>query len=331
MLEATGSAARLRPLARRLIAWLPGLIVMPALIGVVLHYGSLEKFADLVRSARPELLLPALAAQFATYVFAALSWRLVLAPAGQVRPFVTLFRLGVAKLYTDQAVPTGGLSGSVLVMKALERRGVPDHVAIAALLVGMVSFYSADVIAALVCLLLLWLHHDADFGLLALIVVFVLVEVAIPSAVLWAKKRATIMRLPDWAGRLPGVKDLVDAVVQTPVDLLRDLRLIGGTLACQLAIIGLDALTLWMMFFAIGAPVELWVAFSGFIVGAVVAMIAPSPLGLGTFAAGTTGMLALLGVPLETALSATLLLRGLTFWLPMLPGVLIARAELSRL
>jgi glycosyltransferase 2 family protein len=316
---------------RRLVAWLPGLIVLPALIGVVLHYGTIEKFADLVRSARPEWLLPALLAQLATYVFVALSWRLVLARAGHVRPFRTLFRLGVAKLYTDQAVPTGGLSGSVLVMKALERRGVPNHVAMAALLVGMVSLYSADVIVALTCLLLLWLHHEADRALLALIVVFVLVEVAIPSSVLWARNRAENAMLPNWARRLPGIEDLVDAVAETPVGLLRDVRLIGGTLACQLAIIGLDALTLWMTFWAIGAPVELWVAFSGFVVGAVVAMIAPSPLGLGTFAAGATGILALLGVPLEAALSATLLLRGLTFWLPMLPGLWIARHELTRL
>jgi hypothetical protein len=42
-------------------------------------------------------------------------------------------------------------------------------------------------------------------------------------------------------------------------------------------------------------------------------------------------MLVLLGMPLEAALSATLLLRGLTFWLPMVPGILIARRELSRL
>jgi hypothetical protein len=36
-------------------------------------------------------------------------------------------------------------------------------------------------------------------------------------------------------------------------------------------------------------------------------------------------------MPLEGAGAATLLLRGLSFWLPMLPGVLIARHELSRM
>ena len=33
-------------------------------------------------------------------------------------------------------------------------------------------------------------------------------------------------------------------------------------------------------------------------------------------------------VPLEAALTATLLLRGLTFWLPMVPGLWLTRREL---
>lgn len=314
----------------RLLKWLPALIAMPALIVGVVHYGSLTRFVDLARSARPEWLLPAFAAQVMTYVFSALSWRQVLSKAGEPRPFRTLFRLSVAKLYTDQAIPTGGVSGTILVVKALSRRGVPDHVAMATLLVSMVSYYGADVMAALACLFLLWLHHDADFAVLALVSVFVLVELAIPSAVLWAKSRANHGSLPRWVDRLPLAEDLIDAVAEAPGDLLRDPALMAGTFLCQAAIILADSTTLWLICQAIGVPVAPWVAFAGFTIGMIVAMIAPSPLGLGTFEAGTTGMLALLGMPIEAALSATILLRGFTFWLPMLPGLWITRRELSR-
>ena len=41
-------------------------------------------------------------------------------------------------------------------------------------------------------------------------------------------------------------------------------------------------------------------------------------------------MLSLLGVAIETALAATVLLGGLTFWIPMVPGVWLARIELRR-
>jgi uncharacterized protein (TIRG00374 family) len=316
---------------RRLAPWLSALIVLPALLAAALHFSSLAKFVDLAREARPQWLLPALAVQAATYVLAALSWHQVLISAGQPRPFRTLFRLSIAKLYTDQAIPTGGVSGSILVVKALARRGVPDHVAMATLLVSMVSYYGADIVAAIACLLLLWLHHDANFPVLALVTLFVFIEMAIPAAVLWAKGRANHGALPHWVRRLPGSRALIDAVADAPNDLLRDPRLVLGTFACQVAIILADSATLWLICHALGVPVDPWIAFCGFTIGMIVAMIAPSPLGLGTFEAGTAGMLVLLGVPIEAALAATILLRGFTFWLPMVPGVWIARHEVSRL
>jgi hypothetical protein len=62
----------------------------------------------------------------------------------------------------------------------------------------------------------------------------------------------------------------------------------------------------------------------------VAATIGPIPLGLGTFEGTCVAMLGLTGVPLEAALTATLLLRGLTFWLPMLPGLWIAHREVAQ-
>jgi hypothetical protein len=40
-------------------------------------------------------------------------------------------------------------------------------------------------------------------------------------------------------------------------------------------------------------------------------------------------MLSLLDAAIETALAATLLLRGLTFWLPTLPDLWLARREIA--
>jgi len=58
------------------------------------------------------------------------------------------------------------------------------------------------------------------------------------------------------------------------------------------------------------------------------ATLVPIPLGLGSFETACVGMLTLLGVAIEAALAATLLLRGLTFWLPMIPGLWLARCEI---
>ena len=89
--------------------------------------------------------------------------------------------------------------------------------------------------------------------------------------------------------------------------------------------------TLWLVFNAIGDVPEIWVVFVGFVMASMAATIGPMPIGLGTFEAGAVGMLHFLGVSIEVALAGTLLLRGLTFWIPMLPGVWLARREIGRL
>jgi hypothetical protein len=53
-----------------------------AVILVVLHLGSLQKMAELMRSARPGWMLVAHAVQPGTYVSAALVWRETLCEAG---------------------------------------------------------------------------------------------------------------------------------------------------------------------------------------------------------------------------------------------------------
>jgi uncharacterized membrane protein YbhN (UPF0104 family) len=102
------------------------------------------------------------------------------------------------------------------------------------------------------------------------------------------------------------------------------------TVGLEIAGFALDALTLWLAFHALGAPVPTWTAFVSFMIASMTATIGPIPLGLGTFEAGCVGMLVVLGVAVEPALAATLLLRGLTFWLPMIPGLWLAKHEIAK-
>jgi Mg2+-importing ATPase len=63
-------------------------------------------------------------------------------------------------------------------------------------------------------------------------------------------------------------------------------------------------------------------------IASLVRTVGVIPGGLGTFEATSVVALALTGSTVAEALAATLLFRGLSFWLPMLPGFLISRREL---
>jgi hypothetical protein len=93
-------------------------------------------------------------------------------------------------------------------------------------------------------------------------------------------------------------------------------------------LIMLAAATLWAMLFALGEPAGFAVPFAAFVVATIVATLSLIPLGLGSFELTCAGLLVSLGARLETALTATLLLRGFTVWLPMIPGLLLTRREL---
>ena len=87
---------------------------------------------------------------------------------------------------------------------------------------------------------------------------------------------------------------------------------LAETVMLEFAVFALDALTLWLVFRALGDTPAIWIAFVSFLMASMAATLGPIPLGLGTFEAARVGMLSLLGVAIETALAATLLPRGLT-------------------
>jgi uncharacterized membrane protein YbhN (UPF0104 family) len=300
---------------------------LAAVVLVVLRIGELGRFAELARAARPAWLIAAVGLQVLTYVCAAAVWHAALRHVGAARRLRALIPLGIAKLFTDQALPSGGISGTMLVIGGLKRRGVPGPLAMAALLVGLVSFYAAYGLAALAGLAILQFQQDVGPATIVIAIVFAMFVVGVPAAVLSARW------LPDhpWLQplrRIPGVASLLEAVASAPADPLRDPLLMSKATGLQLAVFVLDAATLYVMLRAVGQPASPLAAFASFVVADVVATVGPTPLGLGVFEGTAVTVLHLTGVPLEVALAATLLLRGFTFWLPMVPGIWLARREL---
>lgn len=310
---------------QRIRTWFAGLLLISALILIVTHYGELEQFAKLLRQAEPAWLLVALLLQLATYVSVAAVWYLALRRAGQRLEFARLVPLGIAKLFSDQAMPSAGMSGTAFFVAALNRRGVPASLCMATLLLSLVAYYSAYLLAACVSLPVLGYYHAIHPWILGVAAIFCGVAVGIPAGALWLRGRQAP---PPLLMKIPGFANLSKAVASASDELLHDTALILATTVCHAAVFVLDAATLWVMLQVVGVPVSFWVAFPSFMFASMVMTVGPIPLGLGSFEVTCVSMLGLLGVPIEAALAATLLLRGFTVWLPMLPGIWLARREL---
>lgn len=307
--------------------WFIGLMLLSGLIVVVTHFGEIGHFARLAQQVQPFWLVLALFLQTATYFSVASVWHQALRYAGMRYSLLSLVPLGIAKLFSDQAMPSGGMSGTAFMVTALNRRGISHQLCMAMLLVSLVAYYAAYLMVAVSSIMLLWLYHAITPWIIAVTIVFCLVAVATPAGALWLQRRGK-RELPPLLLRIPGLSNLLRAFGNAPGDLLRNHTLVIILTLLHGSVFLLDSATLWVMLNAIGQPVSFWVAYPSFAFASIVATIGPIPLGLGTFEATCVAMLHILGVPIEAALTATLLLRGFTLWLPMLPGLWLTKREL---
>lgn len=312
---------------RPLVAgWLIGLVVLGVLTVFVLRFGAFEVFMTTLRRADPPWLCAAVVCQIATYGAAAAVWFRVLQRAGAPLRFRSLSALALVELFANQAIPTGGLSGSLMVMRGLVRRHVAAATAMTALLVTTLSYYAAYVLVTVAAIVLLWHSGDLGAAWLGLSAVFLAAVAALGVAlVVLARARGDL--IPEAIRRWRPIARFAGMLDHVRFDLLRDPRLVAEAIAWQAAVFGLDATTLWCIGRGVGLQVDIGGSFTSFVLASVVATLSPIPLGLGSFEGSCTGLLHLLGGGLEASLAATLLLRGLTLWVPMLPGLWLIRRE----
>jgi uncharacterized protein (TIRG00374 family) len=240
-----------------------------------------------------------------------------------------MMRLGVVKLFMDQAVPSAGISGNVLVARGLSRRGVSHQSAVATVLAGLISFYIAYALAVAAALVILWLTGRVSHFILTLATIFAALLGLLLWGTLWVT-RGNRKRVPRWLRKIKPVRKFLTGIGNRPPRVLRDLVFFIEATALQLALIALDAATLWAVLQSLGTTAPVTGAFAAFTIASVVAMISLLPGGLGTFDGTAIALLRAFQVPIEAAVAGTVLLRGVTFILPLIPGFWLARAEAVR-
>jgi uncharacterized protein (TIRG00374 family) len=308
----------------RWIPWLFGLAVLAAVALIATHQSEEKEFVRLVSHVRFTWLLLGLLLQTGTYVADARIWQQIIARAGISRPLWTYLGLGLAKLFMDQVVPSGGMSGTLLVVRALDRRGIPRGSSMGAIVVNLVSYYAAYVTALVLALVVVWIHGDLTLFILLPALIFLPVAAGIPVLLGLVSRGRT---LPAWIRKLPILGSGLRTLAEATPGLAHDGWLIARCLVFQTAIFLLDSGTLWIMLCALGISVHPAQVFASFMLSTLARTLGPMPGGLGVFEAASVASLKLMGVPVAAGLAATLLFRGFSFWLPMAPGILLARRE----
>jgi Mg2+-importing ATPase len=318
-----------RPPGLRWVPWVIGAALLAALIAAVSQLAEEREFARLLASARPAWLLVAAALQAATYVAQAEVFRAATPLAAQRSlSRAWLYELSLTKLFLDQALPSAGVSSTAMIVKALESRGVSRSVAAACAMINIASYHAAYVLALCAALAIASMRRETSWVLLSLSGFFIAFATAMSVGIIaLAGRKATPGSL---VTRVPGLRGVVQLLERADATLVRQHRVLRRTTMWQLAIVLLDAATMWACLRAIGADAPPAGVFVSFMVASLVRTMGVVPGGLGTYEATSVLTLRLLGISVSAALSATLMFRGLSFWIPMLPGFWASHRILQR-
>lgn len=308
--------------------WFLAGMLLAGLIAAIVHWGDVKRFAALLTQAKPLWIALAALLQLGTYAGLAAQWWLVLRRGRTPEEGGDLFRLTLAKHFADQVIPTAGVSGNVLLVDRLVHLGVPRKNAVAALLLQIVAYYMSYALGALWVLVVLWWKSRTSLLLTLAVVAFLVVAAGIPLLVLWFHRRGQ-ERTPRWIAKWSKAKRFFELIGEAPRELVRDPSLIAWLTALNLAVFVADAATMQACVKALGVHAPLSAAYVAFMFASIAVILGPIPMGLGSFEAVSIAMLRLFGVPFEAALSATLLFRGFTLWLPLIPGGILLRYEMK--
>lgn len=312
------------------LSWVGAGIALAAVIIVAAtHLGEAENFARLLEQAEPAWLGAAFLLQLCTYACAGAVWGIVPRTAGHRVGTRVLARLAMIKLTVDQLVPTGGMFGSVVVLRAMHKRGVPPAIAMEAFILNVITYYAAFAGMTVLALGILLTHGAVPPLLLWPIGAFAVVAASIPAGIWWLLRHKH-WQPPAWLARRKTVAELLHALRSVSPARLRDAPTFIRALLLQILLFLIDSSTLWCMLQATGTDAGPTAALAALVIGSAVGRVSFLPGGIGGFEAGCTAVLTLLGLPVEAALTGTLLFRSFSLWLPLLPGTLLARHEIAR-
>ncbi|MGH3447885.1 MAG: lysylphosphatidylglycerol synthase domain-containing protein [Nocardioidaceae bacterium] len=144
--------------------------------------------------------------------------------------------------------------------------------------------------------------------------VVVVAVVAVTVATPWFRDRV-------WRRGVDLLRELARDLLPTLRDPLRATQLVGGSVL--FLVVSAGGLAATLAAFTPDFPVVPVLAV--YIVGTTLGQLAPTPGGLGAVEAATVAGLTAIGVDSTPAVAAVLVSRALTFWLPVLPGLVAFR------
>ncbi len=306
--------------------WFGIIFFLVFIIFVSTHFADLENLWVIIKRASPWWLLLAIFAQLGTYVLTSLVWSGVARTSHYHIPLVPLFRVAVEQLTVNQLMPVAGLAGNALIVRTMKHFRVPDALAFEILFVDTLSYHFAFALVAFAAAIILNFFSTISFVITGVLIAFFIIETVIVVVVLLTANHKKLNFLNIFR-KIKVIGRLLNSLEYISLEKIFSLPVLFRATFLKLGVFLFDVLTLWLVMKALGIEVDIVTSYVAMIIGLVAAIVSFIPGGIGSFEAACIGILTLLGIQLEGAIAGTVLLRGLTLWLPLIPGILMMRKD----
>ncbi len=303
------------------------IILFVTLSGVVLVALDWEKFQPVLAQADWKPLRGALALTVISYTCVSAAFAVVSRLLGIRMSFRALTEIGFVSIILNHVVTTGGVAGYSVRYILMRRHNVALKDVLAA---SVLHFYltSLDMLIMLpLGFLYLFLNADLPVGVATLVGVMTLVmtTVAILATLLIfvPERRGQVLRALVRLGRSLFHRDLGETLQRFDDTLSRGveaMRRKSWTVVLVMALTWVDWFAsvgvVWLCFDALGEPMRLGVILTGYVIGVMAGVLSMLPGGVGVQEGSMAGIFVLLGASFQQALLASILFRGIFFFLP---------------
>jgi uncharacterized protein (TIRG00374 family) len=313
-----------------------------ATIYILLRFAEVEEIANTFQQGDWRFITLGILVSLIWMVAVACSYWIVFRELGVDEPLYRLIPVSAAAFFVNVIAPSVGMSGLAVFAGEARRRGYsPARATTASLLVLLFDYAGFFFFLVFGLLVLFRRNHlsGVEIGgsillLMATALIGYLLVIGAQSAEALGRVLARLTRLLNRVLKpfihrnylqeerayefAQETSDALNELRRKPKNLILPAILAIASKALLLVILGL-------MFLAFSVDVTPGVLIGGFAIGYLFLIISPTPAGLGFFEGGLTLALTTLNVPIGAAAVVTLAYRGVTFWLPMLFGMICFR------
>jgi len=295
-------------------------------IFAITHTRETREFLALLGNADTGWMVLAVFLQIPTYIFTGIVWKLSAEAVNYKLDLKTVSELAVEQLSVSQLVPSAGLAGNIIVIRAMRRFGLPLPLAIEIFFIETLSYYLAFLAVALISIVFLWLHGNITPIISSLASAFFVIT-ALVTLLIWSAANHKKLRILDWVRSRKIFSRFFSLFENISSTRVFSPSLLFQTSIFRLGVFVLDAFSLFAILEAIGVESNFTTSFVALVIASMAGTVTLMPGGLGGYEAASILILNLFGVPITEAIAATALFRCLTLWLPLIPGIILARKD----